>query len=48
LNEGETALSANYLKVRLAARRNPNAIVELRIGGVSESVLLEAEPAAAQ
>ena len=47
-HEQRACVHAGAGKVRLAARRNPNAIVELRIGGVSESVLLEAEPAAAQ
>src|SRR5262249_28658962 len=45
LNQGEIALSSNYLKVRLAEPRKPNVIVELRIGGVTGDVLHEASPA---
>jgi threonylcarbamoyladenosine tRNA methylthiotransferase MtaB len=43
LNEGEIALSSNFLRVQMAAPRRPNAIVELRIGGATGTVLLEAE-----
>lgn len=35
LHEPGTALTGNYLKVALAREREPNAIVDLRIGGVT-------------
>jgi hypothetical protein len=35
-------LSENYLKVKLAARREPNRIEDVRIGGLSADGLLEA------
>ena len=37
LNETETALTENYLRVELARTREPNQIVDLRIGGVTSS-----------
>jgi threonylcarbamoyladenosine tRNA methylthiotransferase MtaB len=42
LHETGTALSSNYLKVELAQPRDPNTLVELRIGGVSGAGLREA------
>jgi len=42
LNEPGTALTGNYLKVRLAAPREPNRIVGLEIGGLTSDGLLEA------
>jgi len=42
LHETGTALSGNYLKVELAAPREANLLVELRIGGVSGAGLREA------
>ncbi len=42
LHEPGLALTGNYLKVELAAPREPNRIVDLRIGGVSEGGLREA------
>jgi threonylcarbamoyladenosine tRNA methylthiotransferase MtaB len=42
LHEPGTALTGNYLKVRLAAPREPNRIVDLVIGDVTEDGLLEA------
>jgi threonylcarbamoyladenosine tRNA methylthiotransferase MtaB len=41
LHESGTALSGNYLKVELAAPREANLLVELRIGGVSGGGLRE-------
>jgi len=41
LHEPRTALTGNYLKVRLATCREPNMIQEVRIGGVSDSGLIE-------
>jgi threonylcarbamoyladenosine tRNA methylthiotransferase MtaB len=42
LHEPGTALTGNYLKVALAHEREPNAIVDLRIGGVTRQGLREA------
>jgi threonylcarbamoyladenosine tRNA methylthiotransferase MtaB len=42
LHETGTALSGNYLKVELAAPREANLLVDLRIGGVSGGSLVEA------
>jgi threonylcarbamoyladenosine tRNA methylthiotransferase MtaB len=42
LHEAGTALAGNYLKVRLAAPREPNQIVDLVIGDVTSAGLLEA------
>jgi threonylcarbamoyladenosine tRNA methylthiotransferase MtaB len=41
LHEPGAALSGNYLKVELAAAREPNRLVEIEIGGVSEAGLRE-------
>jgi threonylcarbamoyladenosine tRNA methylthiotransferase MtaB len=41
LHEASTALTENYLKVELARERQPNRVVELKIGGVSEGGLRE-------
>ncbi|MCE5311369.1 MAG: tRNA (N(6)-L-threonylcarbamoyladenosine(37)-C(2))-methylthiotransferase MtaB [Acidobacteriales bacterium] len=42
LNEPGTAITGNYLKVSLAAPREPNRIVDLAIGGLASDGLLEA------
>jgi threonylcarbamoyladenosine tRNA methylthiotransferase MtaB len=42
LHDTGTALSGNYLKVELAAPREANLLVDLRIGGVSGGGLVEA------
>jgi threonylcarbamoyladenosine tRNA methylthiotransferase MtaB len=42
LHEPGTALTGNYLKVALAREREPNAIVNLRIGGTTRLGLREA------
>jgi len=42
LNEARTALTENYLKVELAHYREPNALVRLRIGGLTSTGLQEA------
>ncbi len=42
LNELGSALTGNYLKVSLAAPREPNRIVDLAIGGLASDGLLEA------
>jgi threonylcarbamoyladenosine tRNA methylthiotransferase MtaB len=41
LHEPGVALTGNYLKVELAQPREPNLLVDLRIGGVGEGGLLE-------
>jgi threonylcarbamoyladenosine tRNA methylthiotransferase MtaB len=41
LHEAGTALTGNYLKVELAAAREPNRLVDLRIGGLTEAGLYE-------
>ncbi len=41
LHEAGAALTENYLKVQLAGLREPNSIVDLRIGGVTDSGLRE-------
>jgi threonylcarbamoyladenosine tRNA methylthiotransferase MtaB len=41
LNEPRTALTENYLKVELAREREPNVIVDLRIGGLTLTGLHE-------
>jgi threonylcarbamoyladenosine tRNA methylthiotransferase MtaB len=41
LHEAGTALTGNYLKVELAQHRDPNQLVELEIGGLSEGGLRE-------
>ena len=43
LHETGTALSGNYLKIELAAPREANLLVDLRIGGVSAAGLREAD-----
>ena len=45
LNEAGTALSANYLKVQLARAAEPNRLIDVEIGGVTESGLSEGQPA---
>ena len=42
LHDTNTALTENYLKVELAAYREPNQLVDLRIGGLTSGGLLEA------
>ncbi len=41
LHEEGTALSGNYLKVALARKREPNLLVDLEIGGLTDSGLAE-------
>ena len=41
LNDGGTALTDNYLKVRLSKAREANRLVRLEIGGVTDSGLAE-------
>ncbi len=41
LNEPGAALTENYLKVKLSAPRESNRIVDLRIGGFAQGVLIE-------
>lgn len=41
IEEGRQALTHNYLKVKLAANREPNRIVDLRIGGLTSDGLCE-------
>ena len=41
LHEPGAALTANYLKVEMAAVREPNAIVDLRIGSMTAGGLRE-------
>ncbi len=41
LHESRTALSGNYLKIGLASCREPNMIVDVRIGGATETGLRE-------
>jgi len=42
LHDAGVALTGNYLKVETAAAREPNRIVDLRIGGVTAGGLREA------
>jgi hypothetical protein len=42
LQEPGAALSGNYLKVELAKLREPNRLMDVEIGGVSEAGLREA------
>ena len=44
LHEAGTALTANYLKVRLASPRAPNLLVNLEIAALTADGLLEAAP----
>jgi threonylcarbamoyladenosine tRNA methylthiotransferase MtaB len=44
LDEHGTALTENYLKVELASPREPNRIVDVRIGGVTATGLSELSP----
>ena len=46
LHEPRAALAGNYLKVEMARHREPNQIVELEIGGLSDSGLCEVIAAA--
>jgi threonylcarbamoyladenosine tRNA methylthiotransferase MtaB len=41
LHEPRTALSGNYLKITLASSREPNVILDIPIGGISDTGLLE-------
>jgi hypothetical protein len=41
IEDGRVALSENYLKIVLSGRREPNRIVDLRIGGVTADGLHE-------
>ena len=47
LNEYGKALSGNYLKVDLARAAEPNRLIDVEIGGVTENGLREAAPAPA-
>ena len=42
IEDGRTALSNNYLKISLAAGREPNQIVDVRVGGLTRDGLSEA------
>ena len=44
LHEPATALSGNYLKVQLAQAAEPNRLIDVTIGGVSETGLSESLP----
>ena len=44
LDNGPLALTGNYLKVELAAPREPNRIVDVRIGGTGDGTLREFSP----
>ena len=44
IDRGGTALSGNYLSVELAVLREPNRLIDIRIGAVSERGLREASP----
>ena len=44
LDNGQMGLTDNYLKVELATPREPNRIVDIRIGGVGEGCLREYTP----
>jgi hypothetical protein len=48
LDEPGRALSGNYLKVQLARPGAANRLIDVRIGGVSESGLTEVSAAAEQ
>ncbi len=39
IEDGETALTSNYLKVALARPREPNRLIEVQIGGLGEGVV---------
>jgi hypothetical protein len=41
LHEPSTALSHNYLKILLSAPREPNMILDIRIGGSGDTELTE-------
>jgi len=42
IEDGLTAVSGNYLKIELAATREPNRMVDVKIGGLTEDGLSEA------
>ena len=42
LDESGVALTGNYLKVQMVGRREPNHLVDLKIGGTTEAGLMEA------
>jgi tRNA A37 methylthiotransferase MiaB len=44
LDESGTALTENYLKVELASPKEPNRIVDVKIGGVTATGLSEISP----
>ncbi len=44
LDNGPLALTSNYLRVELASRREPNQIVDLRIGSCGDGTLREHNP----
>ena len=41
IEDGQIALTENYLKVALASPRNPNQIINIRIGALSPDALIE-------
>jgi threonylcarbamoyladenosine tRNA methylthiotransferase MtaB len=41
IEDGHTALSGNYLKIALASKRDPNRIVDVRVGGLTTDGLSE-------
>ena len=43
IEDGRVALSENYLKIALASQREPNQIVDVRIGGLTADGLSEAD-----
>lgn len=46
LDSGPLALTDNYLKVELATPREPNTLVDVRIGGIGDGTLREYSPLA--
>jgi threonylcarbamoyladenosine tRNA methylthiotransferase MtaB len=42
IEDGRTALSENYLKIALAQPREPNQIIDVHIGGLTQDALSEA------
>jgi threonylcarbamoyladenosine tRNA methylthiotransferase MtaB len=42
IQDGRVALSGNYLKIALAVQREPNQIVDVQVGGLTQDALSEA------